>query len=245
MIELLWNTPVSETKMARYIESLGLQQEQRVFDVGCGCGEPLIRIFERYGIHGTGIDSSADHISEAQRRSNSRTTDLRIEFVEANAQSFQIEPKSLDLVMCMGATHAFGIGDDAFRNAIEQMKRLAVPNGLLLLADGYMKEPAAAEYRSILGDSMPDDMTHAANVATGQNLGLIPLAAWTSSVDEWDEFEWSYQRIVEQQAVANPDDKKVLEKLTRRREWMDAYLKWGRDTLGYGTYLFRKPQEPA
>ena len=67
---------------------------------------------------------------------------------------------------------------------------------------------------------------------------------WTSN-DEWDDFEWSYQRIVEQQAIANPDDKKVFEKLVRRREWIDAYLKWGRDTLGYGAYLFRKSKESA
>lgn len=243
MIELLWNAPVSETKMAQCIESLNLQQEQRVLDVGCGCGEPLIRIVERYGVHGTGIDSSADHIGEAQTRSDLRSTGSRITFIEANGQSYHGEPESLDLVMCMGATHAFGLGSDAFSNAIEQMRRLAVPGGLVLVADGYMKQPAAPEYREIIGDSMPDTMTHAANVATGQKLGLVPLAAWTSSVDEWDDFEWSYQRIVEQQAIANPDDQKVLEKLVRRREWMDAYLKWGRDTLGYGTYLFRKSKE--
>lgn len=245
MIELLWNAPVSKTKMAMCIESLNFQEGGRVLDVGCGCGETLIRIVERYGVHATGIDSSVEHIAEAQRRSCSRSTESRIEFIEANGQSFHVEPQSFDLVMCMGATHAFGFGSDVFSKAIEKMKRLAVPGGLVLVADGYMKQPASPEYRKVIGDSMPDDMTHAAHVTTGQKFGLIPLAAWTSSVDEWDDFEWSYQRIVEQQAIANPDDKKVLEKLVRRRAWMDAYLKWGRDTLGYGTYLFKKTKESA
>ena len=239
MIELLWNAPVSEQKMAQYIETLGLHEEQRVLDVGCGCGEVLIRTIERYGIRGVGIDSSTEFVAEAKRRSNGRVAETRIEFVEANAESFDVEPESLDLVMCLGATHAFGLGSDAVRNAIEQMKRLTRPNGLLLVADGYMKQPAAPGYRELLGDSMPDDMTHTANVTTGQNLGLIPLGAWTSSVDEWDEFEWSYQRLVEQRAADAPDDDNVT-KRARRREWMDAYLTWGRDTLGYGTYLFRK-----
>jgi hypothetical protein len=74
---------------------------------------------------------------------------------------------------------------------------------------------------------MPDKMTHAANVAVGKEIGLVPMAAWTSSEDEWDEFEWTYQRIIEQHAADTPDDENVITKLARRREWMDAYLKWG------------------
>ena len=245
MIELLWNAPVSEQKMARCIETLGLHEEQHVLDVGCGCGEVLIRTFERYGIRGVGIESSAELVAEARKRSKGRVPETRVEFVEARAESYPVESVSLDLVMCMGATHAFGPGGDAFRNAIQQMKRLAFPNGMLLVADGYMKRPAAPGYRELLGDSMPDRMTHAANVAAGKELGLIPLAAWTSSGDEWDEFEWTYQRIIEQQAADAPNDENVITKLARRREWMDAYLKWGRDTLGYGTYLFRKQAERA
>lgn len=241
MIELPWNAPVSEQKLDRQIETLQLRSDQRVLDVGCGCGEVLIRIFERYGMLGTGIDSSADSIAEATRRANGRVRDQRVEFVEADAQSFEVQPETADLVMCLGATHAFGLGSDAFRNAIENMSRLAVPGGLVLVADGYMKQPAAPEYRELLGDSMPDDMTHAANVSTGVKLGLTPLGAWTASYDEWDEFEWGYQRVIEQRAANAPDDEQLAAKLEGRREWMDAYLKWGRDTLGYGTYLFRKP----
>ena len=123
------------------------------------------------------------------------------------------------------------------------MISLIVPGGLLLVADGYMKQPASPDYRKLLGDSMPDEMTHAANVATGKELGLIPLAAWTSSEDEWDEFEWTYQRIVERNADESPDDRDVMAKLAERREWMDAYLQWGRVTLGYGVYLFKKRAE--
>ena len=139
----------------------------------------------------------------------------------------------------MGSTHALGLGCDAYRNAIEQMIPLVVCGGLLLIADGYMKQPATPEYRKLLGDTMPDEMTHAANVATGKELGLIPLAAWTSSDDEWDDFEWTYQRIIERNAAERPEDRDLMAKLAHRREWMDAYLLWGRDTLGFGVYLFK------
>ena len=109
-----------------------------------------------------------------------------------------------------------------------------------MVADGYMKQTVPTEYKKFIGEDTPQE-THADNVALGKAIGLVPVAAWTSSDDEWDEFEWGYQQIVEEAALKNPDDAERQERLGRRREWMDAYLQWGRDTLGYGTYLFRKP----
>ena len=81
-------------------------------------------------------------------------------------------------------------------------------------------------------------MTHLSNVRVAQARGLNVLAAWTSSLDEWDAFEWNYQRIVEVKAAAGDEDS--ISRLANRREWMDGYLEYGRDTLGYGMYLFRK-----
>lgn len=242
MIELLWNVPVSEAKMAQVIDSLDLRSGQRVLDVGCGCGEVLIRLCERFQIQGIGIDTSPDHIAEAKRRVEGRVTESAVRFVEADAQSFPVDSESLDLAICVGSSHAFGLGSEAYRQAVKQMISIVAPGRLVLVADGYMKQPASPEYRELLGDSMPDEMTHAANVATGKELGLIPLAAWAANEDEWDDFEWTYQRIVERNFEKRPDDEKVKAKLVQRREWMDAYLKWGRDTLGFGVYLFKRPR---
>lgn len=239
MIELLWNAPVAEAKMSECLEALNLQPGHHVLDVGCGCGEVLIRLAEQYPIRGTGIDVSGDFVAEAQKRAVGRAAYSKIDFKVADAKTYSVEPASLNLVMCLGATHAFGLGSRAYRDAIEQMIPWVKPGGLLLVADGYMKQPAPPEYRKLLGETPPDEMTHAANVGTGIDLGLVPLADWTSSEEEWDDFEWTYQRIVVRNAVMNPHDSEALVKLSRRHEWIDAYLRWGRDTLGYGMYLFR------
>lgn len=242
MIELLWNSPLSQQNTAKYIDALQLDEGATVLDVGCGCGEFLIRLHERYRAQGVGIDSSGPHVAEGKRRAHGRVKDDAVQFVEADAQNCTSQAKRYDLVSCMGATHAFGLGRNAFDNAIKEMHRLTKPGGLLLVADGYMKQPACKEYRALLGnDCMPDDMTHQVNVRSGTALGLIALGAWTSTVDEWDDFEWAYQRIVEQKARENPADEATVKRRDARREWMDAYMKWGRDTLGYGVYLFRAP----
>ena len=47
-------------------------------------------------------------------------------------------------------------------------------------------------------------------------------------------------RLVERYARNNPDDPDCPAMVTRIRRWRDAYLRWGRDTLGFGLYLFQK-----
>ncbi len=108
MIELLWNAPVSEAKMARCIDALKMPAGRRVLDVGCGCGEVLIRLHERYQIQGTGIDTSPDYIAEAGKRAECRVTDASIRFIQADAREYHVAPGSLDLAICMGATLTHG-----------------------------------------------------------------------------------------------------------------------------------------
>lgn len=241
MIELLWNAPVSEIRMSEILEALALEEGQQVLDIGCGCGEILIRLAERYQILGTGIDVSPAHISEACRRMQDRIPDAAVQFISADIKTVPLDQNAYDLVLCLGSTHAFASGGDAFQNALQQMVPLVKSGGQLLIADGYLKQPAVPEYRAYLGEAIPEGMTHAANVTTGQHSGLIPYAAWTSTIAEWDDFEWAYQRIIEQSTLNQPDNQELTTKLQQRRAWIQAYLKWGRDTLGYGLYLFQKP----
>jgi hypothetical protein len=67
------------------------------------------------------------------------------------------------------------------------------------------------------------------------------LHAFVASPDEWDEYEWKYSRSIERYALEQPQDPDVPAMLERIRRWRDGYLRWGRDTLGFGVYLFHRP----
>ena len=241
MIELLWNAPISESKMDAQIAALEIQDSETVLDIGCGCGEVSLRICERYSADAVGIDSSVEHLAEARRRASSRRLLGQVTFTLCDAKDYRPVSDSLDVVLCLGATHAFGSGSQAFLNALRQIVSMVRPGGRILLSDGYAKQTISKGYREFIGDSLSSEDTHESRVQQGTSLGLIPLGAWTSSLDEWDHFEWSYQRVIEKHAQADGSDKDASARLQSRRQWMDAYLRWGRETLGYGTYLFLKP----
>ncbi|WP_426454237.1 hypothetical protein ACP26L_16895 [Paenibacillus sp. S-38] len=62
-----------------------------------------------------------------------------------------------------------------------------------------------------------------------------------TSEDEWDEYEWLYAKSVEDYALEQRDDPDVPSALEHSRGWRSTYMTWGRDTPGFGLYLFRKP----
>ncbi|TWT88892.1 Demethylrebeccamycin-D-glucose O-methyltransferase [Pseudobythopirellula maris] len=261
MLELLWNAPLSEASMDRCLSAIELPTGARVLDVGCGCGEVLIRLHERHGLTGMGVDTSAACLEEARRRAVSRILYGALEFVLADVTVLDLEREAYGLALCLGASHAFGHGPHAFGGALERLAELVEPGGLILIADKYLKQPAPPEYRRLLGPAPPDDQTHAANVMTGAELGLTALGAWTSCDQEWDDYEWARQRVVEGRAArrrkhagvngfegaaddATADTESVARALAKRRAWMAAYLRHGRHTLGYGVYLFKKGDNP-
>jgi hypothetical protein len=67
------------------------------------------------------------------------------------------------------------------------------------------------------------------------------MHATTASLDEWDEYEWKYSRAIERYLREQPDDPDAKAMRERSRRWRDAYLKWGRDVLGFAVYLFYRP----
>jgi hypothetical protein len=51
-----------------------------------------------------------------------------------------------------------------------------------------------------------------------------------------------YNRAVVEYVASNPDDADAPALRERIQDWREAYQTWGRDTLGFGLYLFKKDQ---
>lgn len=231
--------PISAIKVERLLDMLDLTAAARVVDFGAGKCELLIRLVERFGVEATAIEPERLFADEARRRSLGRISAERLQVHEQTAEAFLCEHPHARFAAaaCVGASHAFG----EFSATLDALTDRVDPGGWLIIGEGYWKQPPSREYLEALGGSESELTTHANNVQRAVDKGLIPMWASTASDDDWDDYEWRYSASIEAHASQHPDDPDTPARLERIRRWRTAYLAWGRDTLGFGLYLFRKP----
>jgi len=234
--------PISGATVESILDIIAPAPGTRVLDAGCGKGELLLRFAERFQARGTGVDTAGLFLDEAGRRAEARGQAALVEFHNADARGFLSSgTDEYGVACCVGSTHALG----GLHPALEVLSRLTRGPGWVLVGEGYWKRTPAPEYLADLGASPADYHTHAGNVAAGVRAGLVPMHARCASDEEWDRYEWAYCRNVERFVEANPDDPDAAAMIERARKWREVVLAWGRDTLGFGLYLFRKPAPTA
>ena len=232
------NCPLSKIKAGQLVDALSMQPNGKVIDIGCGSGVFLLDVAQRYDASGRGVDNDQAALLAAKKLAHDRGVAECVTFDRVDIRSAEIGDNTFDVGICIGATHAFASGEPAYPKALAGMSRIIRDGGLLLLGEGYWKQRPAKEYVDFIGEPVGCYRSHQENVAVGESMGLIPLLAMTANEDEWDEFEWRHHRRV----LAETKD--LREEANRKRRerciaWRNAYLKWGRQTMGFGYYLFR------
>lgn len=230
--------PTSLSKLDDVIELLGLKPGAMAVDIACGKGELLVRLAERHGVSGVGVDLSPFCIAEAREKLAGRAPQAKIEFVQMDGAKYRPEPsQSIDLASCIGASWIFG----GHRGTLRALKGLAAPGGYVFAGEPFWrKEPDPEHLKS--GELTLEMFTdHYGNVRIAEEEGLIPLYAAVSSGEDWDRYEMLQWFASAEYAVANPNDPdlpQIQEKVAHARE---VYLRWQREALGWALYLFRKP----
>jgi len=138
--------------------------------------------------------------------------------------------------LCVGATHAFG----GYRPTLAALSRLVRPGGTIVVGEGFWRRRPDPEYLAFLGTTEDDCTAHEGNVAAGVAAGLTPVHASVASDDDWDRYEDAYAAAVERHVAVDPAAPGAAGMLRRIRAWRAAYLRWGRTTLGFGLYVFRR-----
>ncbi|MCX6117982.1 MAG: class I SAM-dependent methyltransferase [Proteobacteria bacterium] len=238
-MEMIFNSPLSKAKSRNLIDLLGLSADSRILDVGCGTGEFLIQIAERYECEGIGVDIESKNILQAQKSVLNRIPHSKLKFLTTDVSKFEAAQESFDCCVCIGSTHAFSSGEPAYCETLKGLSKLVKINGLILVGEGYWKRPPVRDYLDFIGEPVGVYRSHLENVELASQFGLNPLYATTSNDDEWDDFEWKHRIRKEMDAVDSGNEQKQ-KALNFTREWTRAYLRWGRGTMGFGFYLFSK-----
>ena len=230
--------PMSVAKTNELIELLRLPEGGRILDVACGKAEFLCLVAERYQVTGTGLDLSPVEIEAARENVAARGLTTRIELLHMDGGKYEPgKGERFDLASCIGASWIY----QGHKGALEALIKMVRPGGLVLVGEPFWRAEPNPEY--LKRTEQPADLcgSHAGNVQTGVDLGLSFLFSVVSSDDDWDRYEGLQSQAAERYAAAHPDDPDIEDLLKTSRTNRDAYLRWGRDCLGWALYLFRKP----
>ncbi|WP_329171427.1 SAM-dependent methyltransferase [Streptomyces sp. NBC_01477] len=224
--------PLDDDAVRRLLDKGLPRGDERVLDLGCGSGEWLLRALAAGGdVHAEGVDISAGDLSRAREAAVRAGVGKRLVLHEQDAADF-VSPQPFDLVLSVGAAHAFG----GLLPVLAAARTHLAPGGRVLIGDGFWDRTPSPEAVGMLGDF--------AGLAT--TLDLVAADGWTpvhghiSTRRELDDYEWSCWGTLAGWALDRPEDPDSAGVLataaTRRSEWLHSY----RDSFGFITLLLRR-----
>lgn len=234
------DNPLSPASLDRIITLCDPPTGCRILDVGCGKGEFLLRLAEHRSVRCEGIDLSERAIRFAQTRALQHRPQGTLIFRCEDARSLKPPQEKYFLTVCLGATQAFG----NLRTTLKVLQGWTQARGWIVAGEGYWKRTPSPEYLEVL-DATPDELLDdIGNARIGEQLGLRLAEHWSSTDEEWDDFEAAYFEGILSYGRENPDDPRISEMLRRIHRWRQAYIRWGRQTLGFGVYAFQTIPQP-
>ena len=231
--------PMSAEKMTHFVDMLDLPPNSRVADIGCGKGEFLHRLYERYQISGVGVDISNYFIEDCKANKAKRAPDADITYLLMDGKDFK-PSEQFDLTCCMGASWIYG----GIRGTLEALTGMTKTGGLLVLGEPYWLKEPAQEYLEMEGSKREDFHSHRENVLMGDEYGVTCAYTLASNHMDWDEYETPHWWAVSEYADQHPDDPDLPEIWEHMKKSRETYLKHGRDTMNWCLYVYRKPVHP-
>ncbi len=228
-------SPISYGGLTDLLIRIPKRPNSKIIDVGCGNGEALLNAMDEFkegSPTGIGVDHSPEMIERARHFSVEYETEIAL-YCEDAREVFEREGP-YDLILCLGASQALG----GYRGTLKAAKRHLKPGGFALIGEGYWKQKPAQAYLDFLGAQEDEMMPLSQTEAAGLDHDLIPVASRTSTSEEWEEFENAYSINIERYCLESPDDPDVPGFKERIRKWREMYRDHGRDTLGFGLFLF-------
>jgi len=225
-------SPLDDDSVRRLLEHGLPHGNERVLDLGCGGGEWLLRALDMHPrLHAEGVDLSSEDLAQARRTATGRGVQERLVLHHQDAHGFS-SPHAFDLVLSVGATHAFG----GLLPTLAAARRHLAPGGHVLVGEGFWDRAPSPEAVEMLGDF--DDLATTVDRIVAD--GWTPVHGHVSTRGELDDYEWACWGSLASWALDHPDDPDsahVLETAgTRRTEWLRVY----RETWGFVCLVLRR-----
>ncbi|MFJ6623297.1 SAM-dependent methyltransferase [Kitasatospora sp. NPDC091335] len=229
--------PLTDESVARLLDRATAGTEQGLaLDLGCGEGAWLVRtLAARPGWRAVGVDLDAAALTLAQETATTLGVVRRLGLHHLDARTFTAK-EPFDLVLCVGATHAFG----GLLPTLAAARELLAPGGRLLVGEGFWKREPSQAALDGLGAARDDYADLATTTDRVLAAGWTPVSGYVSSEQEWDDYEFSWTGALAEWALDLPDHPDAVAVRAaadrHRAEWLHGY----RGTFGFVTYLLRR-----
>ncbi|MDT0443685.1 SAM-dependent methyltransferase [Streptomyces johnsoniae] len=207
----------------------------RLLDLGCGEGAwPLRALAARPGARAVGVDVNGAALAAAARAAEGAGVADRLTLHETSAAGFTSD-QPFDAVLCVGATHAFG----GLLQTLTSVRPHLAPGGCVVVGEGFWERPPTPAALAAL-DAVPEEF---ADLGTTVELvledGWAPVFGHTSSLAEWDDYEWHWTGSLTRWVLDHADHPAAAEALetatAHRAGWLGGY----RGVLGFVTLVLR------
>lgn len=224
--------PLDDDSVRHLLEHGAPRGDERVLDLGCGSAEWLVRaLTEHPHRQAEGVDISEDALRQARAAATRLDVGERLALHHQQAADFH-SPQPFDLVLSVGATHAFG----GLLPTLAAARRHLAPGGRVLIGEGFWEREPSREAVEMLGEFT--DLANTVDRVVAD--GWTPVHGHVSTRRELDAYEWACWGSLASWALdhpADPDSAQVLETATSRRtEWLRVY----RDTWGFVSLVLRQ-----
>ncbi|KOV60661.1 SAM-dependent methyltransferase [Streptomyces sp. MMG1121] len=224
--------PLSDDSVHRLLQRSLHRGDARVLDLGCGTGEWLGRALSTHpDVRADGVDLSEGALARAGERAGELGVRDRLTLHHEDAAVFR-SAHSYDLVLSVGATHAFG----GLLPTLAAARTHLAPGGRVLVGDGIWEGEPSQEAIKMLGD-LADLSTTVDRVVAD---GWTPVYGHVSTRQELDDYEWCWTGSLASWALDHPDSPDAEEALktaaVHREEWLRVY----RDVFGFACLVLRR-----
>ncbi|WP_262496031.1 SAM-dependent methyltransferase [Nonomuraea sp. SYSU D8015] len=201
-----------------------------MLDLGCGEAVWSLRALELVpSAVADGVDISSHALSAAEQAAAARGLTGRLSLHQTPATEFSAT-KPYDLVLCVGATHAFG----GLKETMDAISAFVRPGGLALVGEGFWERPPTPDLVEAIG-AFPD----LAGTVAAESGGWLTVHGHVSDPAEWHEYVFSWTGTLARWAAANPgpDGDQALAVMREHRDlWLNGY----RGVLGFVSLLLQR-----
>ncbi|MDM4723037.1 methyltransferase domain-containing protein [Micromonospora sp. WMMA1363] len=217
---------------------LTIEPGDRLLDLGCGIGEPAIRLATAHKIEIVGVSISGRQVERAHDRAVSAGLADRLSFQLADAMDLPFPEESFDIVWALESLHH--MPDRA--HVLRQATRVLRPGGRVAIGD-FMLQPSADGYEA--GAARVNEASKGvlsvigrdAYLAMIREAGLVPVASEDVSRHTRPSWVKAGERFaaLREQAVPHIGEEQFDLTLARFRAFSEE------PALGYALLTARKP----